>query len=78
MQVQIYEYLNDEKPWQWEVTLGGLTLGREYTTRRACVRGLWRWAESVERELLGFPSSGHLDYFYTIVYDAIRESRRGK
>ena len=78
MKVEIYECLNDEKPWHWKVTLGGKVIAEEYTTRRACVRGLWLWWENVERELLGYPSSGYVDHIYTIVYDAIRESRRGK
>ena len=75
MKVEIVEYLNDDKPYHWKVTLGGVTLGREYTTRRACVRGLWRWYFRAEEETTNPAVAWSMSTWETI-QRAIRESRR--
>lgn len=62
-----------KRPWAFYVLIGGCGLSRSYATRRACVRGLWRWIERLAKDL-GL-ENGMIDPVYDIAYDAIRESR---
>lgn len=74
MKVKIYEYLNADKPWRWEVTIGGVKISRDYTSRRACVRGLWRWYFRAEEETTNPAVAWSMSTWETI-QRAIRESR---
>ena len=63
------EIVGTGRHWVFSITLGGLNIVSQiYTTRRACVRGLWRWWFRTVDEVW--------DQGATVFIDrAIRESR---